>query len=175
MQPSLAKAATKLDESKERTIALLERWPAHAREQQPDAQSWSAAQVVEHIARVEGGILEAVRKNSHAPHPIAMNDRIGSLIVRSVLRSRMRVKAPENAANIMPSTTADFHSALEMWTTARTGWHAYLGEAPEAVLTRGVFSHPRGGWFTLPQTVLFLRLHHEHHLPQLRRIARSIK
>lgn len=174
MDKSLQVQFDKLEASKRRMLQQIAAWPAEQRMRKPSAEMWSATQVIDHIAKVEGGILQAVRGNMRAPHAIGREDRIGNFIVRCVLRSPMRVKMPQEATGIVPADNIGTDAALAAWDAARAGWLKMLERAPAAVIHQGVFAHPRGGWMSLPDTVSFLRLHHDHHRAQLQRIKKAL-
>ena len=173
MLPELTRALHRLERRKAAMLQMLQDWPAGNLNLRPAPGSWSAAQVIDHIARVEDGILQTVKANLEQPHPLTRDDRVGSLIVRCVMRSPLKVKVPASAPAMIPGESASMADATARWAEARERWRTLLGDVA-AVPQGGVFSHPRGGWFTLPQTVLFLRLHHEHHRPQLRRIRNGV-
>lgn len=84
------------------------------------------------------------------------------------------MKSPEQVA-IDPVAACSYGRSVRLWEEARREWTSFLGEVSEGQMRGGVFTHPRGGWFTMPETLLFLRLHHEHHLQQLRRIGMAVR
>ena len=176
MLPILQRRFRALENSKSAMLEQLRALPADRLSEHPIPGKWSAAELIDHIARVEGGILGVVKQKvgETQREPVKVGDRVGSLIVRNVMRSPLRVKVPEQASVVMPSSTVSAAEAVAEWDRVREQWHDFLTHVRGPDLKGGVFSHPRGGLFTLPETVLFVRLHHDHHRAQLARIAKAL-
>ncbi len=143
--------------------------------ERPAHEQWSAAELLNHIVKVESGILETVRQKLSLQDrdPVKLGDRFGSLVVRNVMRSSLRIKVPPEVSSVLPDKDATVEAAAAGWERVRQQWRELLDRARGEDLKGGVFSHPKGGWFTLPETVLFVRLHHDHHLAQIRRLQKA--
>ena len=176
MLPILQRRFRALENSKAAMLDQLRAVPAARLSEHPIPGKWSAAQLLDHIARVEGGILQVVKQKVAEAHreQVKMHDRVGSLIVRNVMRSPLRFRVPTEVAVVNPAENANATEALAEWERIRTDWQHFLEHVRASELKGGVFAHPKGGWFTLPETVLFLRLHHDHHRAQLSRLAKSL-
>lgn len=174
MNPKLQRRFDSLERSKAAILATLATWTPEQLAFRPAPDAWSAAEILDHIARTEGGILQAVRGNLAAPQPLAKKDRLSSFVVRCIMRSPLKVKVPAGATTILPSQAATPEQAIAAWEKARSRWCKLIAGATPKQIEGGVFSHPRGGWMSLADTVLFLRLHHDHHLGQLARLQKLL-
>ena len=176
MLPILQRRFYALENSKGALVAQLVAIPEERRNERPGEGQWSAAELLSHIGKVEREILAVVQQNRRTADAAAvkLGDRFGSMIVRNVMRSPLRIKVPDGAQQTLPEDGTDAGRALADWDRVRAQWRNMLAHVRPAELKSGVFSHPKGGWFTLPETVLFLRLHHAHHRAQFARIARAI-
>ena len=176
MLPILQRRFRALENSKSAMLDQLRALPIERLSEHPIPGKWSAAQLLEHIVRVEDGILQAVQQKlaETERERVGMGDRVGSLIVRNVMRSPLRVKVPAEVAEVLPDENANATDALAEWDRVRRDWQHLLERVRAPELKSGVFAHPKSGWFTLPETVLFLRLHHDHHRAQIARIAKAL-
>ena len=176
MLPILQRRLRALENSKESMLDHLRAIPADRQNERPSPGRWSAAELIRHVASFERGILETVtQKMADADESsVKLRDRVGSLIVRNVMRSPLRVKLPSEHVPTTPDSLADAASAIAEWQAVRDEWHTFLSHVRGPQLKTAVFSHPRGGWFTLPETVLFLRLHHEQHRAQMGKIVKAL-
>lgn len=177
MLPILQRRFRALENSKSSMLEQLRSIAPEKLEQQPAPGKWSAAELIDHIARVEGGILRQVKSKlaENERESVRMHDRVGSLIIRNVMRSPLRVMVPAEVSSVVtPAEHVQASEALAEWDRTREEWRDFLDHVRGPELKGGVFSHPRGGWFTLPETVLFLRLHHDHHRAQVSRIAKAL-
>lgn len=175
MLPILQRRFRALENSKSAMIEQLRALPADRLSEHPIPGKWSAAELIDHIARVEGGILSVVKQKlaETKRDPVKVGDRVGSLIVRNIMRSPLRVKVPAEVPVVLPNSSTTAAEAVAEWDRVRGQWQDFLNHVRGPELKGGVFSHPRGGLFTLPETVLFVRLHHDHHRAQLTRLAKA--
>lgn len=155
-------------------LAILSTWTPEQLAFRTEPGSWSATEILDHIARTEGGILQTVKANLESPHPLGKKDRLTSFVVRCIMRSPLKVKVPAEVTAILPSDSVTAPQAIAAWDKARTRWCHLVTSATPSQIEGGVFSHPRGGWMSLADTLLFLRLHHDHHLAQLARLQKLL-
>ncbi len=174
MTPKLQRRFDSLERSKSAILQTVSTWTPEQLAFRPAAGTWSAAEILDHIARTEGGIVLSVRGNIAAPQPLGKKDRLTSFVVRCIMRSPLKVKVPADVPAILPSETVTAPQAIAAWDKARLRLCQVVTAATPRQIDGGVFSHPRGGWMSLADTLLFLRLHHEHHLAQLARLQKSL-
>lgn len=173
MNAKLQRRFDSLERSKAGMLATLSTWTPEQMSFRPAPDAWSATEILDHIARTEGGILQAVRDNLNTPKPLGKKDRLTSFVVRCIMRSPLKLKVPAPATAILPNEKVTAEQAIAAWEKARTRWCKLVSAATMKQIEGGVFVHPRGGWMSLADTLLFLRLHHEHHLSQLARLQKA--
>ncbi len=173
MTPKLQRRFDSLERSKAAILHSLSTWTPEQLAFRPESGAWSAAEILDHIARTENGILLSVRGNLAAPQPLGKKDRLTSFVVRCILRSPLKVRVPADTAAILPGETVTSTEAIAAWETARTRLCHLVTSATPRQIEGGVFNPPRGGWMSLADTLLFLRLHHDHHLAQLNRLQKA--
>ena len=132
----------------------------------PGPGAWSLAQLAEHLALIDGGL---VLDGPPASPAARATSRARSLGVRSVLALPVRIPAPPSAAGVMPSAAPRWPEVRERWAAVRAGW----GRGPAGA--RAVaFRHPLAGPFLLDDALAFLLAHHRHHDAQVRRTLAAV-
>jgi hypothetical protein len=151
--------------------------PDSARNRRPTADTWSVAEVLEHLHRVEQGIarliarqVERARASGLAPETDA-GSLLHSLDHLAVLERGETMPAPEFVQPRGILTAAAALTALEQSRrTLREALAAGDGMALGSVSVPHVFFGP----LTLYQWVLFLGQHECRHAMQIRDIARQL-
>lgn len=142
----------------------------------PTQQSWSIAEVTEHLVHAEqGGILSiwkaAVGVRTGEPVWIGHSSHEGLSIEEVVERTwRPREEVPEGAAPRMGGP-------LGFWTVSLSGCQALLPSLTAALegldLNAVIFPHPISGPLDARQRLEFLRFHLDRHLGQVEAIRMS--
>jgi hypothetical protein len=162
---------TGLERQKADILASVKDWLAGRLAYRPAANEWSAAEVIDHLAKVEQGILAAVRRGVQTPHSVGVADRLRSFLIYLLFRTRAKVRVPRSASEVLPDRRAELEDVVKQWDATRIDLLALLSEVDAATLHAGVFRHPVSGWMTLPQVLRFFSVHMHHHVFQLDRIA----
>ena len=147
--------------------------PADRRDRKPGADRWSAANIVEHLAIVEGriagrfaGLIAEARANGHAAES-STDPILPTIDLSRVVDRSGRINAPDP---IHPTgMTADAAwAALEKSRAAlRDTMHAGDGLALGTITS----PHPLFGAMPLYQWYAFLGAHEARHAAQIREIA----
>lgn len=161
----------KLERQKAETLGLIEDWSASRLAYRPAADAWSAIEVLDHVVKVESGIIAAARRGLQKPHRIGLRDRVGFLFIERVFRSRRRVKVPSSAPQVLPDSNATPAAVRERWAESRDDLALLLAQVTPDQLRAGVFRHPVSGWMSLPQILRFFSVHIRHHGFQLARLG----
>ena len=154
--------------------ALLARFravPESGRAVPPPAGGWSAVEVVQHVARVEAGVVKMLGAGASMPRVTAdeaaaaqWGDR-KSRIVRD--RSE-KVQAPERTH---PRGGVDAASVIAEVTQSRAALLAAFRAADPAVLDGVTYPHPFIGPLTLRAWVELIAHHDARHAEQLAELA----
>jgi hypothetical protein len=179
MHPRIQEILTTLDASRADLRAAVDAVPAAQRDTRPAADRWSAAEVLEHLAMVEGrmarGIfvkkIEEARAGGIGPEratsPVAPTfDPAGVLD-----RTELRVAPPQ----VVPQGGKDLETAWSELTQIREGLRAAILSADGLALGEVIHVHPTLGAMNLYQWALWIAGHELRHVAQVREIADAIK
>lgn len=177
MHPRIAEL---LDYDQRQRVVLLDALsliPEPLRDRRCDAATWSPAEVLEHLYRVERGIARLI---AHSVAQAKVDGLEPEREVSSVLtsldslrvmdRSR-RISAPDPVMPRGEMTAAQAEAAL---TDSRQALVSALREADGLALGRITRTHPTLGTLNLYQWVLFVGQHEARHACQLQDLARQL-
>lgn len=160
-------ALAQLNASRTRVLAALEGLTPEQLNFRPDSQSWSIAEVAEHIALAETGIFSIVTQQLQtAPNPEGrQNIQVSDTEIFGRLTNRKgKVSSPEvlvptgRFANVSQTTGFFIQNRAE---TIR-----FISETPEDLRNR-YWKHPATGVIDLYQAILVLSGHSERHVLQI--------
>jgi hypothetical protein len=161
-----------LDEERANFLAHVARIPAGRQSQRLTPERWSAAEIVEHVARLERGLLKllalrAAEPLTATPEQLAAAEMTPERIAR--VRSRAeRFEAPDR---VCPTGTLDPEAALAQLASARAALRAAYTTADPAVLDGSVYPHPVIGPVTLRGWFALTAHHDARHAQQLAELA----
>lgn len=175
MTPRLQQWFERLERQKRLVLSDLSRWSESAIRYRPEPAAWSAMDVVDHLVKVEKASLEGIHSQLPNEIPLTFKDRIGGLLVISVMKSPMRIKVPASVSMVLPESTPDQAAIARHWDEVRAEMGDLLRSLKPSQLRCGLFQHPVSGWMTMPQAMAFLSAHLRHHGYQLRRLKNSTR
>lgn len=151
--------------------------PEPLRDRRVDAETWSAAEVLEHLHRVESGIARLLTRSVERAQAAGLEpeNEVGSLLasldsLRLTDRSR-RMSAPEP---VMPRGELTAAQGMAALTESREALVSALQQADGLALGRITRDHPILGPLNLYQWVLFVGQHEARHAGQLHDLARQL-
>jgi hypothetical protein len=154
-------------------LAMVAGWPPARLHHRPAPDAWSAAEVLDHLVRVETGLLAAAREGVRAPRRVGLRDRLGLRVVLRVFRAGRRVRVPASAVVVLPDPAVDAAGIPARWADAQAALGAFLAALTPAQHRAGICRHPVAGWLSASGLLEFLDVHAEHHVPQLARLAEA--
>jgi uncharacterized damage-inducible protein DinB len=177
MHPHLHHVFSRLDASRAALGAAVDSIPTPLRQQRPEPERWSVAEVLEHLSMVEriftGRIADAIsaaragelpdERGARSPLPDAIEVRMADRVNRRT--------APDAAR---PTGTLDSGAA---WTAVESGHRrlrALVGEADGLALGQVTLEHPFFGTMTVYQFVELIAAHEARHTEQIKDIARAL-
>ena len=170
MHKNLQKAIDRLETQRQKILSDTGQLSEERLRFRPDASTWSILDILDHLVKVESATLKMVRDNQADGHPIALKDRLGALMVTTVMKTNIRVKVPQQATMVLPTDVAGTAEIFDRWNNLRVSMAALLGELEGRQLRVGLFRHPIGGWMNMAQTLGFLSAHLQHHVHQINRV-----
>lgn len=168
--PAIRERLDRLDRGREAFLSAISALPSGSAEWRPSVDSWSPAQVVQHLCLVEELTLAQLERPlpSDRARP-TLRTRVGALVVRVVFSVGIRVRTPTR--KVAPEPPLPLDVSVPRWRAAGTR----LRERVETLSGQAgpVMLHPVAGPMTMLQGLDFLLVHLDHHGKQLRRITRS--
>ena len=175
MTPGLQQWFERLERQKRVVLSDLSRWSESAIRYRPEPAAWAALDVVDHLVKVEKASLEGINNQLPNGVPVTLKNRIGGLLVISVMKSPMRIKVPASVSMVLPQSPTDQAEIARHWDEVRAEMGDLLRSLQPSQLRCGVFQHPVSGWMTMPQAMAFLSAHLRHHGYQLRRLKNATR
>jgi hypothetical protein len=148
-------------------LACYHAVPAEARAMRPASGGWSAAEVVQHVARVEAGVAKMIAAGPTRPRASAAEAAAAELTPTKIgiVRDRsVKVQAPER---VHPTESADAGAVVVELEQSRAALRAAFAQADTAVLDGVIFPHPFIGPLTLRAWVELVAHHDVRHAEQL--------
>ena len=175
MHPRLESVIEHADHARLELLAALDSIPRELQEARPTEEAWSAAEVIEHLCRVEKGVtrlteVKVLELRALSPVPMEAPGMVPVNVerFRRMPDRTVRIDAPER---VMPGGTI---SAVEARTTLlelRRALLASLRVADGLALSQVSHPHPVFGNLDLYEWVYVTGGHESRHAAQLREIA----
>lgn len=150
--------------------------PAELHGRRPSPDRWSIAEVVEHLARIEGGVTKmlahfgAAAPGADVPRP-ADSARATPELGRRVRHRGIRIEAPER---VRPGGSLDIAAALAQLEAARAELLRAFAAANRESLDVFTYPHPVFGPLTLRSWVSVTADHEARHSAQVAEIAEQL-
>ncbi|MDP5171373.1 MAG: DinB family protein [Bacteroidia bacterium] len=168
LPPSLDPKWKQYEESRLTLLASLSPLTAEQLSTPPPTGGWCILEVIEHLSRVDSLILKGIKQANEATRTARITDWIKYQLLVLAMVLPLKFPSPRNVTpREIPNSLAD---VAERWAQSRVLWNEYLRAQPEASFKQVVFSHPRAGGLTLPQTLRWLQAHQQRHIRQITRI-----
>ena len=129
---------------------------------------WSAAQIIEHCARVEGNVARMIAKSAEMPRTATSAElQSAVLTARTIGWVRERTTKVEAPERVHPTGTLDADAALAQLQASRGALLAAFTTADGATLDGVAFPHPFLGPLTLRSWVELTAHHDARHAVQM--------
>jgi uncharacterized damage-inducible protein DinB len=159
---------------REQLLAQFAAIPAEQRAVANSRGGWSAAQIVEHVARVEGHVVRMIAKGAALPHTATVDEQQAGLLtatrIRWVRDRTTKVEAPER---VRPAGGLSADEALAQLHASRAAVLEAFSAADPAVLDGVFFPHPFIGPLTLRAWVELVAHHDARHAEQMSELRRA--
>jgi hypothetical protein len=137
----------------------------------PAAGGWSAAEVVEHVARVEAGVAKMLQKGATMPLTTTAEAAAAQITPRKIAIVRDRSAKVEAPARTHPEGDVTGATAITALLRSREAMLAAFHETDARVLDGITFPHPFVGPLTLRAWVELIAHHDARHAAQIAEIA----
>ena len=152
--------------------------PADRFAERPEPERWSAAELLEHLARVESGCARVIAKRAAAARESGIpaehdeSSMLGALDGRHVTDRSHKLTAP---AIVAPAGGFTRDAALDAIAKSRAEFKRAIADADGLALREVRHPHVVLGEIDLYQWILFVGQHEKRHLPQLEEIAEQLR
>lgn len=177
MHPRIAELFTYVQLQRGALFDAVSLIPEPLRDRRVDGDTWSAAEVLEHLHRVESGIARLLTRSLERARAAGLEpeSEVASVLesldaLRLNDRSR-RISAPEP---VMPRGELSAAQGMVALTESRQALISALREADGLALGQITRAHPTLGPLNLYQWVLFVGQHEARHAGQLQDLARRL-
>jgi len=170
---SLNRRIRKLKETRAAVLDSLQDLPPEKLVARPRADKWSILEIVEHIALAEREVLRGLPDPALlVGRPRRLKHRVRYLLVLSVLKARIPVRAPSPA--MLPQGGLDLEEVRRLWDEGQQWLQSYGDGLDAAGRRRAVFRHPVAGPLTVAQAIQLNQIHIDGHARQIRRLRRLL-
>jgi hypothetical protein len=169
---SLDQIFDEIDGTRARLVARYESLTETERGFRPDANAWSADQIVDHLATIEGNMLRLINKllgkAEAAGIPAPADGTITPISMDEFNRvaNANKFEAPEP---VRPSGTRTGQESIAAMQASRAEVHGLRPRLAAVDLTEVTFPHPFAGPLNLYQWLVFIGLHEQRHINQIER------
>jgi len=176
MHPRIQEVLEYLDSTRSDLSNAVEAVSANRREERPGADRWSAAEVLEHLAIIEGRVTQMVAAKIGAAKASGLGpDPETSSIVDSIDRKRIADRSrPVTAPDLLRPLAET--EATAVWSTlqqSRTRLREAVVAGDGLALSEIKHAHPVLGLINLYQWLVFVGSHEARHTAQIQEIARE--
>ncbi len=175
LHPRLAALAVVLDEARRELLDAAHEIPTAARASRPAPDRWSAAEVLEHMVKVEdqsGRLFSVGARRLRESGAADEQDNDATSIIDGFSRFRVdtRLRAVDAPEAVTPSADSNFEAAIEALGATRARLLQSMHKASGLPLSEASAPHPRLGPLTLYEWLLMIARHEQRHAGQLREI-----
>lgn len=169
---SLDQIFDEIDGTRDRLVARYRGLSEAERTHRPNETAWSADQIIEHLATIEGGMLRLINKllgkAEAAGQPAAADGSIAPIDMGEFNRvaNANKFEAPEP---VRPTGQMNGAEALAALQASRAEIHTLRPRLAAVDLSGVSFPHPFAGPLNLYQWLVFIGLHEQRHLDQIDR------
>lgn len=173
MHPRIAELVSFLSAEREAVEAAFESIPEGLREQRPSPEAWSAAELMDHLAKMEASVVRLVGRRAEVARleglsPESDESSVLGRLDHDLIGGTGKLVAPDSLLPSPDVRAADAAAALKQ---TRVELNAVLATVDGLALGEIIHTHEMLGDLDLYQWVLFIGLHERRHARQIRRLA----
>jgi hypothetical protein len=162
-----------LDTERTALLAAVERVAAADRERRPTPDSWSVAEILEHLATVEQSVAKLIATRGREPVP-EQGEPAVPLDEARVARLRNRARRIDVPDRMRPMGTMDAAEAVQALSASRAALLDAVRNADPVALEQRSYVHAIVGRIVLRDWIAFVAHHEARHADQIREIAAAL-
>jgi hypothetical protein len=170
MEPKISAQLYQLDAALDLLIAKLLKERPEKLAHKPSPERWSVYEVMQHLMAVERASMRYLQKKLQDPKALpsaGWGSGIRAALLRSRLRSSLKLKAPAAASTEVFEEVASFAQLTGEWQAQRAELRDLLEKQPEVVFQKAAYKHPSAGRMTIENMLKFFLVHFQRHLKQI--------
>ena len=177
MHARLAETMGFVEEKRRELLESIRGVPVDVLRRRPMPDTWSVAEILDHLHRVESGVARLITKRVSQARAAGIGEETSTTSVISSLDryddefESSRLRAPET---VWPSENADVSEALESLARSREALRTAAALASGVPLGEIKHTHPLLGELDLYQWLIFIGKHEVRHRRQIERTLHSI-
>jgi uncharacterized damage-inducible protein DinB len=171
MKRKTLNAFDQLEEQRRELLSFYQQFSTDQLQFKPDPNSWNLLQVLRHLVTAEGqSLIYIKRKINHAEDlpRVGLRATVRAFLLKIALALPIKFKAPKVAQ--VDEEYPNFEQLIDEWGSVRNEFNELLINTAEESFTKTVYKHPRAGYLSLKQAIVFMEDHIEHHRKQIGRI-----
>jgi uncharacterized damage-inducible protein DinB len=162
-----------LDTERAALLAAAESVPARDRERRPSPDSWSVAEILEHLATVEQSVAKLIATRGREPVP-AQSEPAVPLDETRIARLRNRARRIDVPDRMRPIGTMDAAAAMHALAVSRAALLDAIGNADPVALEQRSYVHAVVGRIVLRDWIAFVAHHEARHADQIHELATAL-
>jgi len=144
----------------------------------PSPGKWSINQIISHLIIAERLSVNYIQKKIQGVDKVK-NSGLVEEIKMLVLKISQRIdgikfKAPKYVVD-NTIVYSDVEELKKEWTKAREDFRQLLERVDDTHLNKKIYKHAVAGYLNIQHALQFFQEHVTHHLPQIRKIVRSLR
>jgi uncharacterized damage-inducible protein DinB len=146
--------------------------------QQPPTGKWSISQIISHLIVAERLSLNYVQKKIQGVDKLkdsGLAEELKMIVLKVSQRIEgIKFKAPQHVVDhtIVYSNVEELKSE---WMKTRKDFRQLLEQIDDKHLKRKIYKHAVAGYLNIQHAVMFFREHATHHIPQIRKLVKTLK
>ena len=177
MHPRIAEVLEHLDRHRAALEHAFAEVPVALRDQRPAPDRWSVAEILDHLAIIEGRIAELLAQQIDAARAAGLGpERESSPVVPTIKMERLLDRSRPITArdNSLPRTGCSAQASWKMLTEQREALRNTIRSADGLALGEIVVPHPVLGPINVYQWIVFVGGHEARHTAQIREVAGAL-
>ena len=171
MREKERKLLEKVEARRREVMAEVDRLTAEQLTFRAAPSSWSTLDVVEHLVKVEEGIVSRARLRE--PRSLSETLKAKASLVAMYLVSGLRLRVRVPVQGILPLGGVTLSDLVSRWEGAEAALRERLEALGPGDWSRPMMRHPLLGLLTPAEGLTFIRWHMGHHRRQIERIRRA--
>jgi hypothetical protein len=173
MHPRLIPLVDDIRRQRAALIAATDGQPAEILDQKASTDSWSPAEILEHIAIVETNVARLLAKRLMRAKEAGLDKETSIEPVSAPLEDAFLTQKIDAPDNVRPTSTVPAATALERLQTSHQELLELLETADGYDLTKVMARHQIFGELNMYEWLIFLAKHEQRHVVQLKRMLET--